>query len=740
MDVLTVELVFLDDKAEVVIGKNKQRLQDFARDAEKIQPNIKFKIPNENFIDLDRLEKKAAETRKQFQQITATRLDAGNVGGLTREIVRTSERARQLQNDISNIRKELLNPNRKSSIAFLTDELRAAEKEADNLNRKLSALPSANSSTAKGISGKSGKRGRITDFQATTLELTDDFAPEGLNRAYNAVSRGMLAVNALSMTSLGIFGAVAVAGYGIVKVTENIRNEAERRLQVEFQIQGAINNQILSQKEGLKNLQKMREEAAELRTFERFLDAGSIEALTRRRANLEQLKNLTPATLPVIENGKVISKPNEDFEKLSRQLLTLDAQIDSSQQNKIRASNEAFDNRWKSYAKSQDDAREAEQRRLKQQNESIEKGKAKVRELGKTYTDVLDNLYQKQGANNPLVSIFSDGDKALKTLRENTKGLSADLISTFETMQKNQNALKLYEARIDNNLGVFDLREQAKDLRNYQKPEFKIEDPTKFFDDFIQAGLKQIEKGRGGKNFNASFTPDGKGFLGFSQSENDPFTRYHSNIFANGKNADGSDKLFTNGFSQSDARNDLLNAYDRVSNKDGGFGGFSVRQRTFGDLSDFEKQSYIQSLQKQDDSDLRLQDRLQRQISLIQGKGFLSENEQAINDKKLIALSSGLNPSQLTYDLREKFAAARERDAVRIERYEQDATADRKKQIALQNRIAESLDKLKEIAEKEGLQGVIRIIDESNGKADVRSRSVKTPTPRHTQEYYEPNF
>jgi hypothetical protein len=299
-------------------------------------------------------------------------------------------------------------------------------------------------------------------------------------------------------------------------------------------------------------------------------------------------------------------------------------------------------------------------------------------------------------------------------------------------MEAKANATKLFEARLDNRLNVFDLREQSSAFRNFREPQIKIENPGEFFEKFIDAGLKQIEKANGGgKRFNASFTPDGSGFLGYSQTENNPYTRFHSNIFT-----DAGGRKYTNGFSQSDARNDLLNAYDRVSNKDGGFGGFSVRQRTFDDLSDFEKQSYLRSLQKQDDSGLRLQDKLERQLKIIQGRNVLNGDEQSIADKRFIALTSGLNPNQLTDRLREEAAAAREREAVRSERGEQDAKAERAKQIELQQKVYEETKKLRELVEKEGLQGVIRIIDESNGKADVKSRSVKTPTPRDTQDAY----
>lgn len=466
-DNLSIELEIRDDKAEVVIGRNKQRLQDFARDAERIQPQIKFKIPNENFIDLDKLEKKAAETRKQFQQITASRLDAGNIGSLTREIINASERSRQLQNDIGNIRKELLNPNRKSSIAFLTEELRAAEKEADSLNRKLNALPSANSPAGKGVSasGKSGKRGRVSDTAATFLELSDDFAPEGLNRAYNAATRSALAFNAVSMASLGIFGAIAVAGYGIVKVTENIRTEAERRLAVEFLIQGAINNQILSQKEGLQNSQKMREEAQKAWEFNQFLETGSIENLKQRRADLKQLQSFVPVTLPVIENGKVISKPNENYQKLDEQILDLDAQIRTAQQNKARAADEASANRWRSWEKSQESAFEAEQRRFKQQQEMFAK-------LTNLQSDYQEKLVSFANQDNPLVKPLVDFETATERAQKKFGAFGEDVVKKIADIERANLSKAIGLQKFENNSQALKYEQNAQRLAAMPESQF----------------------------------------------------------------------------------------------------------------------------------------------------------------------------------------------------------------------------------------------------------------------------
>lgn len=96
----------------------------------------------------------------------------------------------------------------------------------------------------------------------------------------------------------------------------------------------------------------------------------------------------------------------------------------------------------------------------------IEQGIAKAKELTKQFREVFEGLQRTAGASNPFVILFLDADKAMKTLRENTKGLSADVVKSFEEMQRTQNGLKLFETRLDNSLAADRLRGEAANIRN----------------------------------------------------------------------------------------------------------------------------------------------------------------------------------------------------------------------------------------------------------------------------------
>jgi len=290
---------------------------NFIEPSNKIpQPEIKFAVDDKDFIDLDKLQKKADDTRKSFADISAQKLNSGNIGVLSKEIVTAHERSKQLVGDIKNIKTELSNPNRKSSIKFLTDELQAAEKEADRLNKKLSALPNTQNPTSTSKAISSGRRGGITNAQATFLEFADDFAPEGLNRAFNAAGRAVFAaqnikeagkemavLSGLSITTLATFGAIAAAGFVIVDASSKIREQAEKRLLNEQLISGAINKQIIG----------LRDAYAEYEKFKRSLEKD--ESFSNR---LTSAVNTSDASAIKREREKIDTDNKSRIEEINR--------------------------------------------------------------------------------------------------------------------------------------------------------------------------------------------------------------------------------------------------------------------------------------------------------------------------------------------------------------------------------------------------------------------------------------
>ena len=322
----------------------------------------------------------------------------------------------------------------------------------------------------------------------------------------------------------------------------------------------------------------------------------------------------------------------------------------------------------------------------KQINDEIKKGTDKVKELGKAYQSTFDDLFVKTSRDNPFASIFSESDRAVDKLRENLKGLSPELKAIAEQLQQKADSNKLFETRIDNSLGVFGLRDEANNFRNPQTDSL-VE--KKRFDEIIQQSISQ------GNFFNGTFG------------------NFASDL---SNKAGGFDKL-TDG-----QKRDIFEVSTLSNVKNNGldpnnFVGFLAGER--------------RRAREGDNPDLTLQERLQKQIDIVGGAGAKTDEEKSIADRKLIALTQGLDPAKLTGQENDVAASSREREAVRRENAEKDANADRKKQIELQTRIAENQEKLLKIAEKEGLSGIEKLLVEIKDSPTTKS-TVQRANPSDT--------
>jgi hypothetical protein len=295
---------------------------------------------------------------------------------------------------------------------------------------------------------------------------------------------------------------------------------------------------------------------------------------------------------------------------------------------------------------------------------AVDSGKAKVKELEKTFLSVFDNLAARAGANNPFVAIFSEGDKAIQNLRLNTIGLSKDLVSVFEQMERKQQQIQLFNARLDAGLTAFDLRDSAANFRNINPKDNGLVQ-KEFFERVVKraSGLNDIS--------------------GLSDTQKRDF--YERNLLA---------------------------------------GSFSFNQLT--------QDSVVSSLARdrrpaEENANLGLQERLQKQFDIIEklrNTSNLAETGSAA-DKRIIALTSGVNPNELTTQQRIQAAAAREREADRTEKSEQLAARQRAETLEVQKKIASEITKLREVAEKDGLIGLQVLLKD----AETGATRDLTPSP-----------
>lgn len=96
----------------------------------------------------------------------------------------------------------------------------------------------------------------------------------------------------------------------------------------------------------------------------------------------------------------------------------------------------------------------------------VEKATERVNDLTKTWRSTMRNLSAQAHSDNPFVKVFFDADNALKTLKENIKGLPIEMQKAAVDSQRAFNAKQLFGARIDNAMSVLDLREMAERFRD----------------------------------------------------------------------------------------------------------------------------------------------------------------------------------------------------------------------------------------------------------------------------------
>lgn len=615
----------------------------------------------------------------------------GNVPKLSQEVDLLSKQLKRLDN-LGNS----LNPLQKSAIS-LKGEITSLRSQIQNLNNSASASKSNNSIFNKyeveaekmnkqltlaelklkqldGIRGKTSISNSSSGFGNTLkslgAEAIGDYATGfGVPAQFTTMIQGQ--VNALStatLVSATAIGALAVAGVAIVKYSESVRNEAEKRLKVEENIAVAMNKQVFKGQEIINNLKEQRELASRERNFSSFLESNGIDELKKNRDLLQKIVEVNPTGANVNE--------------FSSRILAIDAKVNSISKEQTASQDKAFSSRLERFVKNQDDEVKRREQAQAKFIQSVELGKKKVDELGKTYNDVFDGISNRLNSDNSFVKFFSNSDKSLKALRENTKGLDSDLQNMALNLEKRTNQASLFSLRLDTNLTAFSLRDDAERFRNPINKELDTKRNQEMFDSVVNRNINGANST--GQIYNKTFG---------------------SNLALK---AGGADKL-------TDAQKRQIYQIALLQNTTSGLNQDSL-------ISSFARENLGNSNQ-----DLSVSDRLEKQFSIVRNLGASSDAEKSLANRKIIELTSGLNPNELTISQREQSALAREREAERLQRSENEAQKIREKDLEIQVKIEAHLRKLSEVAEKQGLKGIenlIRIVDETDGKIRVG----KTPT------------
>src|SRR5690606_5672782 len=138
------------------------------------------------------------------------------------------------------------------------------------------------------------------------------------------------------------------------------------------------------------------------------------------------------------------------------------------------------------------------------------------------------------------------------------------------------------------------------------------------------------------------------------------------------------------------------------------------------------------------DENLSAQERLDRQLNILNGFRPKSAAEQAILDNKILGIAGGLNPSELRGDQRNAIASAAERQAEREARSQAEAIKTAQESAGYLKNINDYVNTLKGTAEKGGINAVNRLLVEVKDETEsgVNVRNLRQPSPSDVEATY----
>lgn len=378
---------------------------------------------------------------------------------------------------------------------------------------------------------------------ATAMQATEE-ATEGTVTALTAASGATSSMAVSIAAAVAPFAAIAAAGFAVVKLSQDIREAAEKRLATELKITAEWNKQINLAGE----LQKKRDAAAQDRAGDYFLQTGNVVTLQRERDQL--LKEFNEKAKQVADEtrnrnaldlgpkyvagasaavGYDATKAAEQY----KQILDYDAKIDQLQRDAAArgsASERLFaeirdENLKKSIQAAQKAAQEEIELIRKKDTFALDSVKTleelkrfQYRTTAQTQTEafdrevaiarkreelikavkqaqetLFDSAISREGKENPFLAFLGSANKEMRTMLETAKVLSPALRQAFTQQLQAGNRDELYKLRLDTQLDAESLRRQAAEFRQGYRND--LSDPQTL-QKLIDEQLKTLGLGR----------------------------------------------------------------------------------------------------------------------------------------------------------------------------------------------------------------------------------------------------
>lgn len=292
---------------------------------------------------------------------------------------------------------------------------------------------------------------------------------------------------AVSMAAMAApFAAAAVAGFAVVKLSQDIRAEAEKRLKTETAITAQWNAQINLAGELKDRLAK----EAEGRSWDRFAGGDDMFSLTAardrllqehggkakavadelmRRTNLlNQVPSLGAGYVDKDVIGKAVGADPELMKKQADQISELTKRIEGLKLASADRQTETLFGGNQRYIES---VRKNQASALKAAEEAAEKS---AKEAKRKAEEHLRDLKEASGiavgvfgstSDNPFVKNAIAAAQAVERIREAVGGLNSGLAKTLETMTRNASAANAFGQSLDNKLAALGYRDSARQFQ-----------------------------------------------------------------------------------------------------------------------------------------------------------------------------------------------------------------------------------------------------------------------------------
>jgi hypothetical protein len=367
----------------------------------------------------------------------------------------------------------------------LAPTIAAAREEQERLNRSAAALAL--------IQGRStGANGPLTAEQRySRFNLArqggDVFtsAAMGMSPAMIAIQQGPQIMEAMAtaggkfstaMTAakgaIVAFGpaiAIGAAGAAIVyKITSDIRSEAERRLAVEERIAkayGEQNKRVIELKQSLREALQEQDRGFSDDRRRSELERYSPEQLAAREADIRKRLEAGPTFDPNSYDPNKGFKSTGEYERLQQELLLV-RQLQNERAKLSAAGPDRF------FAQSTELWKKQQEAAVKAQeafNVSVKEGLELSKEYGATWTGVFNDLSVRTNAANPIAAFLQRSSSEAEKLKEAIKGLPPEMQKTAIAIKAVADARDLFNLRLDNAIGSYNLLTSAADIRNAGK-------------------------------------------------------------------------------------------------------------------------------------------------------------------------------------------------------------------------------------------------------------------------------